>query len=72
MEIFGVKSDGYLKNESGQKLRPIGSRYEYKWFSTSKHDVSINHKKEQWRTYISIFWCILHSIKYPYVLKIMI
>ena len=55
MFICGVKSDHYLKNVSGQKLRPIGGRYGYKSVLTSKHDVSINQKKEQSRTYISIF-----------------
>ena len=47
MKICGVKSDGYLKNVIGQKLRPIGSRYEYKSFLSSKHEVSIDKKKDQ-------------------------
>ena len=55
MKICDVKSDCYLKNVSGQKLRPIGGRYGYTSFLTSKYDVSINQKKEQSRTYISIF-----------------
>ena len=40
IEICSVKPDGNLKNVSGQKLKPIGGRCEFKSFSTSKHDVS--------------------------------
>ena len=66
MEIFGVKSDGYLKNVSGQKLRPIGGFYEYKSFSTLKHDVSINYtvqKSQAPLKFLPLIYAVVHDFE---------